>query len=194
MAEAILYTIFLILLGIAAVSDLRARVIPNRYPVAVAAAFLPLAALGAVPAWPGHLLVFAAVFAACLALFAAGLLGGGDAKLLPAAALWAGPSTLAEFLLVTAVTGGAIALTLAIKAKWAGRRRSPMESEAAPRPDMPHGGSEAAADEAEPGAMAPASGEVPYAPAIAAGGLVVALEPLLNALSANSGLVPGNGV
>jgi prepilin peptidase CpaA len=43
-------------------------------------------------------------------LLATGIMGGGDAKLLAATMLWAGPSLAASFLTVTAFAGAAIAL------------------------------------------------------------------------------------
>lgn len=48
------------------------------------------------------------------ALFAGKVLGGGDAKLLAACAPWIGPSALAPFLLNTAVAGGAFAVALVL--------------------------------------------------------------------------------
>jgi prepilin peptidase CpaA len=51
------------------------------------------------------------VFAACFALFALNVMGGGDAKILSAAALWYGFSTdLVLFLGLTGIYGGFLAL------------------------------------------------------------------------------------
>jgi len=102
-----------------------------------------------------------------------GVLGGGDAKLIPAVALWAGPGTLAAFLFVTAVTGGLIALAMI-----AVRRLRPAS-----------GGT----GESQAGATA-LQGGVPYGFAIAVGGLIVATEPLFNAFSPYFVVVSGNGV
>ena len=44
------------------------------------------------------------------ALFAAGLFGGGDAKLMAAAALWLGWSTGTSVLVFTALAGGVLAI------------------------------------------------------------------------------------
>ena len=49
------------------------------------------------------------VLALCAALFAARMLGGGDAKLLAALALWVPPAAFAELLLVMALAGGLLA-------------------------------------------------------------------------------------
>jgi prepilin peptidase CpaA len=54
----------------------------------------------------------AALLAAGVALFAFGWIGGGDAKLMAAAALWMGWPAVVPFLLFTAVAGGVLALAL----------------------------------------------------------------------------------
>ena len=45
-------------------------------------------------------------------LFARGYIGGGDVKLIPAIALWAGPSRILEFILITTICGGLLALLI----------------------------------------------------------------------------------
>lgn len=109
--------IFPALLVAAAVSDLLTMTIPNRLSLALAAAF-PLAAVlaGLEPAAMGwHLAAGAGVLAFCFTLFALNWIGGGDAKLAAAIALWVGPSMLLfEWALLAAVAGGV--LTLAILA------------------------------------------------------------------------------
>lgn len=49
----------------------------------------------------------------------AGWLGAGDAKLLTAVALWAGPAHLSGTLLVTVLAGGVIAVGLLTARRWA---------------------------------------------------------------------------
>ncbi|MCK8782071.1 prepilin peptidase [Rhizobium sp. NTR19] len=97
----------------AALSDLITMTIPNRISLGLAVAFLllaPLAGMGAVE------LGFAAlaallVFIACFALFAVNVMGGGDAKLLTAIALWYGlNSSLIAFLTAVAFAGGVVTL------------------------------------------------------------------------------------
>lgn len=97
----------------AAAQDFLDYLIPNRlvltlvvlYPIYV------LAAGGSID-WLGGLLVGASVLGVGLVLFAFRLIGGGDAKLLAATALWAGPTLILPFLLLTALAGGALALTM----------------------------------------------------------------------------------
>lgn len=98
----------------AAFEDFRRLVIPNwlvlalvaLWPLAlVSGAVRPAAALGALG-------IAALLFIAGALLFSRGLVGGGDVKLLCAAALWAGPAATPELLIVTAVLGGVLSLVL----------------------------------------------------------------------------------
>lgn len=98
----------------AALNDLVYYQIPNAVILALALAFLLFAM--ALP-WQTALWDVTAC-AAMLALTAAGfavrLMGGGDAKLLAAAALWTGWGLLLPFLLLTSLIGGALALLLLV--------------------------------------------------------------------------------
>lgn len=59
-----------------------------------------------------HLLVGAVALAVGVAMFAAGWVGGGDAKLLAACSLWLGWPATQAFLFDTAVAGGVFAMAL----------------------------------------------------------------------------------
>jgi prepilin peptidase CpaA len=103
------------LMLIAAIEDLRRLVIPN--PVVLALCVLWPLQLASAPvvsaaAAGGAALCAAAVFAGGALLFSRGLIGGGDVKLLAAAALWAGPSSTPALLIATAVLGGLLTLAL----------------------------------------------------------------------------------
>lgn len=96
-------------------TDFTSYRIPNL--VSGALAFLyPLAAflLGHMAAIPGHLLVAGAVLAVGLPLFALRVMGGGDVKLLSAAALWLGPVGIADFACLTAILGGFYSLAVVV--------------------------------------------------------------------------------
>ena len=100
----------------AAASDLAARRIPNRLVLCLALLGLArlgwLAATGGGLAAPGLDLAAAVlVFGLGAVAFRLGVLGGGDVKLLAAAVLWVGVTTLGPFLLVTALAGAVLALT-----------------------------------------------------------------------------------
>ena len=100
------------LLAAAAIADIRRARIPNALNLALAAAFPAAAVLGGQPwadvAW--HLACGGAVLAIGLVIAWKGWLGGGDAKMLAAAACWTGFGHLAPFLAVTALAGGLLAL------------------------------------------------------------------------------------
>lgn len=114
--------LFPILLAIAGISDLITMRIPNWLALSVAALFLMLAFLAGMPvAQIGlHAVAALAVLAIGFALFALGWIGGGDAKLMAATALWFGYPLLLNYLLWAAVFGGILTLIIII---W---RRTPM--------------------------------------------------------------------
>jgi prepilin peptidase CpaA len=104
---------FSVLLIAAAFEDLRRLIIPNLltiglcllWPVYFAAAPSLTGALAAIGCGLGVFLVGGL-------LFARGYVGGGDVKLLSAAALWAGPTGTPSLLVLTGLIGGALALLL----------------------------------------------------------------------------------
>lgn len=108
--------IFPMLLALAASIDVVTLTIPNRISVALAGSFvLSAAAVGLdLHSAALHLLAGAAVLVAGFLLFWAGVLGGGDAKLLAGTALWVGAEQLAMLLLAVAITGGILAALLLI--------------------------------------------------------------------------------
>lgn len=99
----------------AGVGDWRHRLIRNRLNGAIAAgAPLFWLASGLEP-WPGMALQIGLallVLAVCAGLFALHMLGGGDAKLLAALALWVPPGAFADLLLVMALAGGVLAAAM----------------------------------------------------------------------------------
>lgn len=111
---------FVGLLIAAAASDFRRFLIPNWIPVTVAALYPAhvLAAWAAgVPAvaWIASVLIAVTIFVAGILMFAAGMLGGGDVKLMSAVVLWAGPSLVLPFTFVTVLAGLVLALYVAAR-------------------------------------------------------------------------------
>jgi prepilin peptidase CpaA len=112
--QAALLSVFPALVIIAALSDITSFTIPNRVSVLLMAGFVvtvlvlgrPLGEIGA-----DFGLGFAALLIA-MGMFAAGWIGGGDAKLFATATLWLGWSAMPVFLLTTALAGGALAIML----------------------------------------------------------------------------------
>ncbi len=85
-------------------------------------------------------------------LFSRGLIGGGDVKLLAAAALWAGADALPPLLLLTALIGGLLALLFLTPlgradrgARMPKRRRAEAKSHGRTGPPVPYGVAIAAA-------------------------------------------------
>lgn len=111
---AALTAVFPIIVTVAACYDLLTMQIPNRFPAILAIAFLILALLTGLQlsAIGIHLLIGAGVLVFTFALFAFGFLGGGDAKLASAIALWLGIQQALPFLVLTALFGGALSLTI----------------------------------------------------------------------------------
>lgn len=99
------------LLFTAAATDLAWREIPNWVSLCLALAFLPtsLVEQGCLQTAFG-LLAGLLVFALAFIPFTLGLLGGGDVKLLATCTLWAGWAEITDFLLLTALLGGLVAL------------------------------------------------------------------------------------
>jgi prepilin peptidase CpaA len=157
-ASAAAFIIWIGVIAAAALSDIRTMTIPNRLSLLLLGAFAPLyvAAGGTMDGLAAHAATGAIVFAICLGLFVAGWFGGGDAKLLPAMALWVGPAGLAHLVLGAALAGGVVALVLPLL-----RRLAP-----AGAPER-WGMTSLRSDEG-----------VPYAVALGAGGLL-ALQPVV---------------
>jgi prepilin peptidase CpaA len=148
---------FALLLLVAAWQDFRTLQIANGLHLAIVVVFgiwavaglaagtLPMSTLGTAIAFA------LALFLAGALAFAFGMLGGGDVKLLAASSLFAAPTHLANFLMVTVLAGGIVALAVI-----AGAAVGPVgeRGEATLRDRL--------------------RGSLPYGPAIAVGGLWVA--------------------
>ncbi|GLK79559.1 MULTISPECIES: A24 family peptidase [Methylopila] len=120
MLETVVVIVLPALVVVAAVSDLLTMTIPNRLVLALVAAFAataPFAGLG-LQDLGLHLAAAAAVLAVGIALFIPGWIGGGDAKLAAALALWLGFAPLLEWLVLFALFGGALTLGVMIYRKY----------------------------------------------------------------------------
>ncbi|MET0181589.1 MAG: prepilin peptidase [Caulobacterales bacterium] len=141
------------LLLVAAISDVATMKIPNWVSIALAASYPVVALITGQPLTEiGINLAFGfGVLVLCFGLFQFGIMGGGDAKLIAAAAVWTGLNAFLFFAGWMALAGGLIALVLLFV------RRAVKPSEERPaflnRLLKPHGG-------------------VPYGVAIAFGGLM----------------------
>ena len=120
MTQAIIFVVFPLCLAVAACSDFLTMLIPNRVSAILLASFFvvaPLAGLGLTDI-AMHAAAGLAVFSACFALFALNVMGGGDAKLLTASAVWFGMTlSLFEFLIYVSFIGGILTMgILALRA------------------------------------------------------------------------------
>jgi prepilin peptidase CpaA len=112
--------LFPALMAFAASSDLFTMTISNRVSLLLVAGFLVLAALGGMDLqtmlW--HLGAGLTILVAAFACFAMGWIGGGDAKVAAAVALWFGFAHLFDYLLYASLFGGAITLLLLQFRQW----------------------------------------------------------------------------
>lgn len=122
-----------VLLVAAAVTDIRSRIISNKLNIAIAV-MAPLYWLASgIPAWPDMALQVAlgiGTFSVFAAMFAFGLMGGGDVKLLAAVALWFPWQALWLLLVIMAVLGGVVTLITVFHHKATKRLG---------RPEVPYG-------------------------------------------------------
>ena len=150
-------------LALAAGWDFLRMRIPNLLTGAIALLFLAQGALDPFGTdWLLHLAAGLGMLVVVLPLFALGWIGGGDAKLLAAVALWAGLWKLPLVLAVMGIAGGVLALMLiafrpmlwGMISRFLGQRALPYL----------------------PRCMEPGTG-IPYGVAIALGGAAILLQP-----------------
>jgi prepilin peptidase CpaA len=106
--------IFPMAMVMAMVSDVRDFEIPNSLPLLLLVAY-PLTALIAGFSWQQIFWAFSLsglMLAIAIILFLLRIMGGGDGKLLAASVLWIGQERLWEFLFMTTLAGGVLALAL----------------------------------------------------------------------------------
>lgn len=112
MTDLFILVLFPTLVLAAAIGDVLTMRIPNWLNAATAISVVPMAVLAGMPLdvaqW--HLLAGLVMLLFGFGLFSRGYIGGGDAKLMAAAALWVGWSALLPFVLVTTLAGGALAI------------------------------------------------------------------------------------
>lgn len=114
MTDAAILLFFPALMAYAAASDLFTMTIPNRVSFALLAGFLVFAFAVGMPGQTilAHLSCGAAILAIGFALFAFGWIGGGDAKLAAATAVWLGWVQVLDFGIFSSILGGALTLCI----------------------------------------------------------------------------------
>jgi prepilin peptidase CpaA len=114
MLATIALFVFPVLMAYAASSDLLTMRIANWLVILVVLAYLGLALIVHIPweqiGWAAVAAV--AVLVVAFAFFAFGWIGGGDAKLVSATAMWIGTSVMLQYLIYAALLGGALTLII----------------------------------------------------------------------------------
>ena len=152
----------IVVLLAASLHDIIARTVPNW--MALALAVLGLALRSVDGTLPGGMLAGTSVFVAAAIAWRRGWMGGGDVKLLGAAALVVPPSGVVNFIIAVSLTGSVLALLYLLA-----RRLVPTPNAAARPRTLPARALRAECWRIRRG------GPLPYACAIAAGGLFILL-------------------
>lgn len=121
MLTLVVIFVFSLLMVWAAYSDLTRFTLSNKLCLSVALLY-PLYLLAAYLDGNGLPLsdimvsvgVAVIIFMVCAGFFALNIMGGGDVKLIPAVALWAGTSHMLTYLLITSLVGGVIAAIILV--------------------------------------------------------------------------------
>jgi prepilin peptidase CpaA len=113
-AEAIIGLVLPGLLAYACFSDLFTMKLSNRLCLALAGSFVAFAIAIGMPlsqiGW--HLLASLIVFLVVFGLFAAGWVGGGDAKFVACFTLWLGLGQIVEYVAIASLLGGVLTIAL----------------------------------------------------------------------------------
>ena len=105
---------FPVAMAFAAANDLFTMKIPNRISLALIGGFVAIALITRMPleTLGLHVVIAIAVLIATFTLFSLNMLGGGDAKLMAAGALWMGPDHIIEFVAYVTIFGGILAVAM----------------------------------------------------------------------------------
>ncbi|MGH9146760.1 MAG: A24 family peptidase [Vicinamibacterales bacterium] len=164
-SEVITVTAVMASAGISAAIDFSTRRVPNALTLSVAAIGILASVSGVVELPPGMALVgFLTGFVLMLPGHVIGRTGGGDVKLMAALGTWLGPSMIVKAFLYSAIAGGLLALLVAARR---GRMRETLRGTV-----QLVAARSSAKEEVE---AVDRDNRFPYAPAIAAGSVLVVL-------------------
>ncbi|HEY0224634.1 MAG TPA: prepilin peptidase [Pseudolabrys sp.] len=114
LTDVIRLLLFPALMAFAASSDLLTMTISNKLSLALTAGFFALTLVIGM-SWPAigmHLAAAALVLVFSFGFFSQGWIGGGDAKLVAATALWFGFDNLLDYLVYASLFGGVLTIVL----------------------------------------------------------------------------------
>ena len=118
----VLIAILAAMLIVAAVGDLRTRIIPNWLNAAIALGAIPFWYVSGLGLWPEIALqigIAAAVFALFAAAFYLGAMGGGDVKMVAALALWLPAGAVLKLLVIMSIAGGVLTIAMLVRHRLA---------------------------------------------------------------------------
>lgn len=120
LVQAVQLSLFPALMAFAASSDLLTMTISNRVSLLLTAGFCALALISgmSLTEFGWHFAAGATVLVIAFVFFARGWIGGGDAKLAAATALWFGFAHLFDYMLYASLFGGALTLLLLQWRNW----------------------------------------------------------------------------
>jgi prepilin peptidase CpaA len=120
MTQIIALVAFPLMMAYAASSDLLTMTIPNLLSLLLVTAYLALAVLVG-QTWQAmgfNVLCGLGMLSLTFAMFCFGWIGGGDAKLAAATAVWFGWPDVVQYTLVAAIFGGALTLLILLLRRW----------------------------------------------------------------------------
>jgi prepilin peptidase CpaA len=120
MIEAAALIVFPVLMAFAASSDLLTMTISNRISIALVASYFAIGLALQLPweVFAEHLSCGGAILAITFALYCRSWIGGGDAKLAAATAVWIGWANVLDYGLVASVFGGVLTLAILVLRRW----------------------------------------------------------------------------
>ena len=120
MIEAAALIVFPVLMAFAASSDLLTMTISNRISIALVASFLGMALALQMPwqVFADHVSCGGVILAITFALYCRGWIGGGDAKLAAATAVWLGWAHIMDYGIVASAFGGILTISILLLRKW----------------------------------------------------------------------------
>jgi prepilin peptidase CpaA len=116
------------MLIVAAVGDLRTRIIPNWLNAAIALLAIPFWWLTGLAFWPevaAQIAVASILFALFALAFRFGMIGGGDVKLVAAIALWLPLGAVVKLLVIMSIAGGALSLAMLARQRFGKEKAAP---------------------------------------------------------------------
>ncbi len=138
-------SVFPLLIIAAGINDYFTFKIPNWLNALIALSVIPFALFfpmpGEVFAW--HVVAGIVAMIAAFTVYAMGLIGGGDAKMIGACALWVGWEALMSFMIVTVIAGGVLALAMTVWGYLSTKQEADVGEWAknlfSKKPDLPYG-------------------------------------------------------